>query len=406
MKKTITYLAIICSAFLFSSISYAQTSQWTALTSGTSNNLVGVDAISADTVFVAGQYGTILKTTNGGATWVTQTSGTSQQFYDIKFINSNVGFAVGDNGAVVKTINGGTNWTNVSLTSQSMRVVKFINSTTGFITGAGSTIFRTTDGGSTWTSISAGASNIYGVCFTSATKGYISCFDGTMRQTVDGGSTWTSLASIVSTQLNTIQFTNPTTGIVVGASGVIRKTINSGLNWSTVIMTTTPDFLANQIFLDANNGFVTGGNIANNTGIILSTTDGGSNWTTYLPGTSRLCNVDFPNANVGYSPGLNGTILKYTSNVGISKNATNKPKSITAYPNPTNNSITVDLAGYEFNGSAFFELFDISGKLIYEIKDVNTDKLVIQKNNLNTGIYFFKISDLQKLIGTGKIIIE
>ena len=58
--------------------------------------------------FVGKPYiGTILKTTNGGATWTSQTSGTIYRLYSVYFTDVNTGYAVGDGGIILKTITGG-----------------------------------------------------------------------------------------------------------------------------------------------------------------------------------------------------------------------------------------------------------------------------------------------------------
>ena len=56
----------------------------------TGNNLNNVKFLNADTGYAAGDYGTILKTTDGGNNWITQNSGTtnnlkSSLFYKCKY---------------------------------------------------------------------------------------------------------------------------------------------------------------------------------------------------------------------------------------------------------------------------------------------------------------------------------
>ena len=130
------------------------------------------------------------------------------------------------------------------------------------------------------------------------------------------------------------------------------------------------------------------------------------NWTSYLPGTPRLGNVDFSSANTGYAVGLNGTILKCATNVGIFENENTNVETLSAYPNPFTNSTTIDISKFKINGDISCELFDISGKLVEKTTSIQQDKIIIEKKSLSTGTYFFKITDSKKLIGTGKIIIE
>jgi hypothetical protein len=56
---------------------------------------------------VAGTYGTILKTTDGGTNWTSQTCGTAYGLWSVHFIDRNTGWAVGQNGTILKTTTGG-----------------------------------------------------------------------------------------------------------------------------------------------------------------------------------------------------------------------------------------------------------------------------------------------------------
>ncbi|MDL1878934.1 DUF4136 domain-containing protein, partial [Cytophagia bacterium CHB2] len=57
-----------------------------------------------------GRGGTILTTTNGGATWVPRTSGTTQVLNAVQIINTTTAVAVGNGGVILKTTDGGANF--------------------------------------------------------------------------------------------------------------------------------------------------------------------------------------------------------------------------------------------------------------------------------------------------------
>ena len=72
-----------------------------------------------------GDFGKILRTTNGGTNWTQQSSGTPYNLYDVCFLDANNGTAVGD-GKILRTTNGGTNWTQqTSGTTYSLYDVSF-----------------------------------------------------------------------------------------------------------------------------------------------------------------------------------------------------------------------------------------------------------------------------------------
>jgi photosystem II stability/assembly factor-like uncharacterized protein len=58
--------------------------------------------IDANTGYVVGDMGAILKTTNGGATWTIQPSGSGNSVSSVFFIDAATGYAVGDFGTYWK----------------------------------------------------------------------------------------------------------------------------------------------------------------------------------------------------------------------------------------------------------------------------------------------------------------
>jgi hypothetical protein len=57
--------------------------QWSAANSGTTNNLNGAYLLDSGIAFVVGDAGTILKSTDAGATWAPLTSGTTNALHDV-----------------------------------------------------------------------------------------------------------------------------------------------------------------------------------------------------------------------------------------------------------------------------------------------------------------------------------
>src|SRR6266550_2699635 len=88
--------------------------QWTAATSGTTNNLNGAYLLDSGVGFVVGDAGTIVKTTNAGMTWSPLTSGTTNALYDVYFFDGTQGVAVGEQGLIRRTTDGGAGWQTVA----------------------------------------------------------------------------------------------------------------------------------------------------------------------------------------------------------------------------------------------------------------------------------------------------
>jgi photosystem II stability/assembly factor-like uncharacterized protein len=72
-----------------------------------------------DTGYICGHSGSLLKTTDGGASWQTLRDGSSlwvsdQPFRDLYFPTAMRGYAVGDDGLFWRTLNGGADWSPVA----------------------------------------------------------------------------------------------------------------------------------------------------------------------------------------------------------------------------------------------------------------------------------------------------
>jgi photosystem II stability/assembly factor-like uncharacterized protein len=416
MKKNYFFLLLITLGMAFQGAS--QTASWSALTSGTTTDFTALCAFDANTCYVGGSGGTIRKTIDGGTTWTSQTSGTTEAIYDLNFTDINNGYAVGDNNTALKTVNGGVTWTAMTLptTGKMFRHVEFINSTTGFITGGNvvspgttaGTILKTINAGLTWTvcPITGSTSAVYGINFTSATTGFASEYSGRVVKTTDGGNTWVSTATGSTVLLQNIHFSTPTNGIAVGGSGNVRRTTDGGTSWTTITVPgVSADYYTGIDFIDANNGFISGGNPTLNTGTILSTTNGGASWSVYNPGSTRLYRLDVVNANVAYAAGVDGAIYKYSSNVGINE-ITDPESAFVNYPNPFSTSTTINFKGYSFSGKVNIEVYDIKGSIIKVDFKLDGDKLIIDRSGLSAGLYAYKIYNNKSYLGNGKMIVE
>ena len=76
--------------------------------------------------------------------------------------------------------------------------------------------------------------------------------------------------------------------------------------------------------------------------------------------------------------------------------------SVSAYPNPTSNYLTVKVENYE-TANLQYMIFDINGKLLQTVKATGTETK-IETNNLVPANYFVKVLDDKKEIKVFKII--
>lgn len=101
MKSTLRSLAFLVTMPLLAGLvcsneSFAQSGWFWQNPLPAGNSLRAVDFTDANTGTAVGDHGTVLHTTNGGATWTSQSSGTANDLRGVSFTDANTGTAVGN----------------------------------------------------------------------------------------------------------------------------------------------------------------------------------------------------------------------------------------------------------------------------------------------------------------------
>jgi photosystem II stability/assembly factor-like uncharacterized protein len=156
------------------------------------DDLLSVDFPDEGHGFACGRFGTILHTSDGGATWTSQKSGTDLTLTSIDFVDSKTGWAVGNEGTILHTRDGGQEW----LKQESP--VPYCH---------------------------------MGVCFVTDQKGWIASEDTHILYTEDGGKTWTVQFRDEGYILKSISFRDELHGWAVGEYGYIYHTETGGRDW-------------------------------------------------------------------------------------------------------------------------------------------------------------------------------
>ncbi|MFZ4591017.1 MAG: YCF48-related protein [Ignavibacteria bacterium] len=317
MKTKTTFLAVIL--FIAANV-FAQSWTW-QYPYPNANSLLSSYFFNESTGYFGGDFGTLLKTTNGGANISIQNTGNNYNVNSINFINSTTGFiGAGFNDKVImKTTNGGLNWAVTNLgTPFAIKKIKFINANSGIAISSYQGIYYTTNGGTNWTNVNGIAQSLYGLDYVTPNLAYVCSYGGTIQKTTNGGLNWTSqlIASTTATLFD-VQFTDSLTGYVCGTNSLVLKTTNGGLNWANV---NAPNFytIYSMSFYNALNGTAVCEN-----GEFLKTTNGGTNWTFQVPppaNANRLSAVKYFPSGTIYASGLYGSNMKSTD-AGITWNS-------------------------------------------------------------------------------------
>src|SRR5262245_25079056 len=290
--------------------------QWSAATSGTTNNLNATHLLDAGVGYVVGDAGTILKTTDAGMTWAPLTSGTTNALYGVYFFDTGHGVAVGDQGLILRTTNGGNSWQTItSGVVDALRSVSF-NGLNGISGGDSQDILYSTDQGASWQISQSGffGGGFPGAQMLSATVGFVagqnSILGPLFGASTDGGVTWNFQSFLFENNeggCTDVFFVDQNTGVASGAvfdgSGAIARTTDAGVTWSTLFF---DEAIQGIDFSHPISGFAVGVG-----GRISHSTDAGISWTDQTSGTSAdLNDVSFANdALRGIAVGDGGTIL-------------------------------------------------------------------------------------------------
>ena len=209
---------------------------------------------------LAAGAGTILGTTDGGATWkkLPPTGPVYAQNQDIQFVDLSHGWIIGREG-VRFTEDGGANWERIDEKGKlTGKALHFIDRERGWVVGKFGVVHRTDDGGFTWEAVPAAGDmeglsgddkpNLQAVHFVDEMHGWIA---GYRRQMPE---------------LDQFDY------------GMIFHTSDGGATWHKQL--DRLDFLLRDIrFADPARGWAVGYNVKDGTSTVLGTTDGGGSWT-------------------------------------------------------------------------------------------------------------------------------
>ncbi len=352
---------------------------------------------------------TLLIIPNAHAQWVIQNSGTTRSLLSVHFLNPDIGYVSGEYGTILKTTDGGVNWQTLSPgTNSAFDVVLFTDENTGYLFGRGVLILKTIDAGNSWFSLNySGSTTLFNSAyFTSIDTGYAvggtNNVGGTIFKTTDAGNSWSPQTAGTYQWLRSVYFTDPNTGYVVGGGGTILKTTDGGTTWIALNTETNSRFTSVH-FPDADTGYTVTGWPSD--GGIFKTINAGTSWSFQDPGTTESLNVVFfVDVNIGYIVGDSGIILKGinegTSSVEDMENSIIRSYTLHQnHPNPFNPTTTIQ---YELpqRSNVQITIYDLIGRkvttLLSETQDAGFKSVTWNETNnhgkpVSAGVYLYQI---------------
>ena len=410
--------------------------QWEALHTGVTEDLYDVCCIDANTIFVCGQNGVILKTEDGGENWQEKYRQSGYHWYKIKFFDSNIGFSFGrDNnykGKLFKTIDGGETWQDMgcpfnayNYLSPSSCDLFLVDSDTLYV--ASDQLMKSTDGGNSFSLLEIEWLNSTQDLYFEGNVGYIvwgmaGDFQGThIAKTTDYGASWEEFLSFDS-EVEGIEkalFHDKDHVSIFGAFGYDENVLSYEYNeirtddgfatyqWlqsENLPMDLWP-VITGISFSDAQRGIIVylleGIQGFYPTGIITyQTQDGGNTW---MELDALICSGNVSYAGISsyesvyYLTSGNGGVYKFGKTYeGVAEGK----DSVFVFPNPISNTLFVS---GEKNSTII--IYNFSGQVLLQQK--MTDEIQkIEIGDFPSGIYYLGIKKCGKSICLQKLLKE
>jgi photosystem II stability/assembly factor-like uncharacterized protein len=319
------------------------------------NTSVGIrfmDAVDQNVMWVIGydgfapsrNYNWFSRTINGGTTFTAGNILPDTNTYvlaNLEGVDANTAWvacytkSIQSQGTVIRTTNGGATWSNMNNgsmftnASSFCNFVVFLTPSVGIVQGdpinGEYELWRTTNGGLTW-SLTPGANipnplnaNEYGIVNVYAKHGNSNIWWGTntgrMYYTNDAGLTWNVSNVLPAPAANAfvleLAFTSPLNGVCyLNNNGAFEmyNTVNGGATWSQILPTPANVGINDICAVPGSNSYVSVGAGAGNQIISVSNNNGAS-WTDYGSTGIQYLTVDFANQTTGWSGSFSDNVV-------------------------------------------------------------------------------------------------
>jgi photosystem II stability/assembly factor-like uncharacterized protein len=214
---------------------------WTVSETNTTTPILKVRSFNGQIVIASGFNGLILRSTDGGETFTEVTSNVTGDLWGLQMINDTLGWACGNANSLTKTTDGGQSWQNIETPGYTSDYwwIDFMNENYGFIAANGK-VLRTIDAGLNWEIIQAGDSYpLFSIDVIDSLHIAAAGYGGTGYTakniySSDGGNTWLDGGTVTTHEINCIKYLNTDTGYIVMSEIGIYKTTNKGQNWNFI----------------------------------------------------------------------------------------------------------------------------------------------------------------------------
>ena len=174
--------------------------KWTPGQSGTESRLLNVDVNSSGLAIAVGEFGTIMRSRDGGKTWeqrpvdwaTFRDDGYEPHIYAVD-VQDNGRILIGAEFAyVITSDDGGETFQLATKGEKSIFAMHMLPDGVGYVVGQEGLVMKTTDNGATWTEAQAGSNaNLFGVWASSQGEVVVAGMRALLRSS-DGGASFTA----------------------------------------------------------------------------------------------------------------------------------------------------------------------------------------------------------------------
>jgi photosystem II stability/assembly factor-like uncharacterized protein len=279
-------------------------------------NTVRAMSFAGTTGYAAGDFGTLLKTSDGGASWSGLPVGTLQGLSVVQALDANTVFAGG--GCVARrSTDGGSTFTAVRFTPVEstcrvpLRDLSFVSRDAGYLLLDDGSVFATSDGGAQFaprtavpgTRAAGGSAQPGAMVFLDASKGFAASGDK-LYETLDGGNAWRAVAT-TGNLVRGITFVDAQRGFAVGEGALVMRTDDGGATWGQKPLGIDGASYTSIRCADAHLCILTTA-----AGVLVRTTDGGdTRATTITPASDPIHAVAFASPSRVAAAGEHGATV-------------------------------------------------------------------------------------------------
>jgi photosystem II stability/assembly factor-like uncharacterized protein len=289
-------------------------------------SLNGID-FAGSRGYAAGDFGTLLRTDDAGATWEGLPTGITAPLVNVRVVDANT-VVIGGDCALRRSDDGGQTFTRLPWTASDqdcpspIAAFHFPTPAVGYLMTEDGSILRTDDQGDTFarktsvpgTPSTGGSRTPTDIFFTGANTGVVTTRgggDGKVFRTTDGGNSWTEVATASPPNgplrgLNGLEFVGAT-GYAVGDGRALLQSTDSGATWAPKPLTGAPGnpSLTSIGCADATTCLITEAT----GGQLVRTTDSGDTGTSVTPSTEKIFAVAFASATRAVAVGEGGATV-------------------------------------------------------------------------------------------------